>query len=81
MGELKMPELNVGYEIDIAKKLFNSRLVAKAISQLSFELREIDKTFPADYYDFNNAEKMLELYHLIEDRILVLSEDIKKSRN
>ena len=68
-------------DINLAKRLFNSRLIAKAVSQLSYELREIDKSFPADYYDFSNAEKMLGLYRLIEDKVLELSEDIKQSRN
>lgn len=68
-------------DIDVAKKLFNARIIAKTISQISFEIREIDKAFPIEYYEFNNAQKMLELYHIVEDKIMELSEHIKQSRN
>lgn len=67
-------------EINTAKQLFSTRMLIKQLMQISFEAREIDKSFPSDYYEFNNAEKMLELYNLILDRILELSKDIELSR-
>lgn len=79
MNDIK--DLTIETDIDMAKKLFNARIISKTISQISFELREIDKAFPIEYYEFNNAEKMLELYRTIEDKVLELSEHIKQSRN
>lgn len=77
----EIKDLTIETDIDMAKKLFNARIISKTISQISFELREIDKAFPIEYYEFNNAEKMLELYRTIEDKVLELSEHIKQSRN
>ena len=47
---------------------------------MSFELREIDKAFPYDYYEFSHAEKMIQLYETIEDKVLELAEVIKEIR-
>lgn len=65
-------------ELDIATKLFNVRMLIKQVSQISFEAREIDKAFPADYYEFNNAEKMLSLYTQLLNKVVELSKEIKR---
>jgi hypothetical protein len=76
-----MNEVNyIENDIDLTKQLFKKRIVAKTISQMSFELREIDKAFPSDYYEFSHAEKMLQLYEIIEDKVLELAEVIKEIR-
>lgn len=67
-------------DIDTAKKLLSARMLIKQLSQLSFEAREIDKAFPSDYYEFNNAEQMLELYRSLLDKIVVLSKEINKQQ-
>jgi len=67
-------------EIDLAKKLLNLRMLAKQVGQLSYELREIDKAFPADYYEFNNAEKMIELYGDVLEKVVKLGREIEASR-
>lgn len=67
-------------DLDISKKLFKARMIAKSVSQISFELREIDKAFPSDYYNFNDAEKMLSFYQIVENKILELSKEINNNR-
>ena len=66
-------------DIDVAKQLFKARMIIKQLSQLSFEAREIDKAFPADYYDFNSAEKMFSFYAEILHKIVKLSNEIDSS--
>ena len=67
-------------DLDLTQKLLNTRMVMKQISQLSYELKEIDKIFGQEYYEINRAEKLLVLYKSIEDKIISLADELKKSR-
>jgi hypothetical protein len=67
-------------EIDLASQLLKSRLIAKTVTQLSFEMREIEKMFGSDYYEFGSAENMLKMYKVIEDKVIQLAEEIRAGR-
>lgn len=67
-------------DFDLANKLLDCRLRMKLISQLSYELREIDRAFPSEHYDQSNAEGLYQLYLKIEDKVLEMAEEIKRSK-
>lgn len=73
-------ENQIETDISVAKRLFKARMIVKQLSQISFECREIDKAFPADYYDFNSAENMLDLYKEIIEKIVKLSKEVEDSK-
>lgn len=66
-------------EYDVASQLLKTRMRLKKLSQLSYELKAVENAFPVDYYLEENAEGMLKLYALIENKILELSEEIKNN--
>lgn len=68
-------DLNV--EVEQAKKMFELRTALKAISQVSFELKEIDKSLPVEYYAYNEARTMLALYKTVAKKVLAIAETIK----
>ena len=67
-------------DMDLTQKLLNTRMVMKQISQLSYELKEIDKIYGQEYYESNRAEQLLKLYTSVEDKVISLARDLKKSR-
>ena len=67
-------------DMDLTQKLLNTRMVMKQISQLSYELKEIDKIYGQEYYESNRAEQLLKLYTGVEDKVISLARDLKKSR-
>lgn len=64
-------------EFDIAEELLRTRMRLKKLSQLSYELKSIENTFPTDYYEMTNAENMLKLYKVIESKVIEVALDIQ----
>jgi hypothetical protein len=67
-------------EIEQAKKIFKLRTAVKGVSQVSYEMKEIDKSIPMDYYELNNGKVLLELYDVIADKIIELAVKIQEAR-
>jgi len=72
--------LNQEVDFDAMEQIFKTRMRLKKLSQISFELRTIENTLRGDTYDFFNATRTLEMYQLIESKILEVAEDIKNNR-
>lgn len=67
-------------EYDIAEQLLRARMRMKTLSQLSYELRAIDTAFPSNQYEIQNAEQILGLYDIIEEKIVELAVEIQNKK-
>ena len=64
---------------EVAEELLRARIRMKTLSQLSYELREVDRRYPDNMYQADIAEAILRSYSIIEAKLVDLAEEINNS--
>lgn len=75
------PDFSVQQErdFDAMENIFKSRMRLKKLSQISWELKALEHSLTVDAYDTFNAQRVLQMYGLIEQKVLEVAEDIKNN--